>query len=200
MTKSRLEAFSDGVIAIIITIMVLELRPPEGATIESLREVAPFFLTYALSFLVLGIYWNNHHHLLHTVDRVTGGIMWANLHLLFWLTLVPFGTAWMAEHPAEPFPVGLYGGLLLASAIAFYILVQAILRSQGPDGRLARAIGRDFKGKMSPVAYTAGILVSPVAPWLSIAIYTAVALIWLVPDTRVERMMGLEEKRERARR
>jgi uncharacterized membrane protein len=193
MTKTRLEAFSDGVIAIIITIMVLGLRPPEGATLAALSPVAPFFLTYVLSFVMLGIYWNNHHHMMQLADRITGGILWANLHLLFWLTLVPFVTSWMGENHSAPVPVAVFGVVSLLAAISYYILQHTIVNAQGPDSRLARAIGRDLKGKASPLLYTTGIGLAFVLPELAISIYALVGLMWLVPDRRVEGHLQREE-------
>jgi uncharacterized membrane protein len=186
MTKTRLEAFSDGVIAILITIMVLELKVPHGAAWSDLHELLPTFLAYVLSFVNLGIYWNNHHHLLHTVDRVSGGIMWANLHLLFWLSLVPFFTGWMGENHNAPLPTALMGADLLLAAIAFYILVRTIIRVHGPQSKLATAIGNDWKGKISPLGYAIAIPLAFVHVWISDALYIAVALIWLVPDRRIE--------------
>jgi uncharacterized membrane protein len=186
MGKDRLAAFSDGVIAILITIMVLELKIPHGADLRALEEVWPSLATYILSFTYLGIYWNNHHHLLHTVTRVDGLILWANLHLLFWLSLIPAATAWMGQNLAQPLPTALYGVILLLPAIAYYLLVLAIIRRQGADSMLAKAIGSDVKGKISPVLYAAGIALAFVAPWLSIVLYAAVAVLWLVPDRRIE--------------
>jgi uncharacterized membrane protein len=186
MGKDRLAAFSDGVIAILITIMVLELKIPHGADLRALEEVWPSLVTYILSFIYLGIYWNNHHHLLHTVTRVDGLILWANLHLLFWLSLIPAATAWMGQNLAQPLPTALYGVILLLPAIAYYLLVLAIIRRQGADSMLAKAIGSDVKGKISPVLYAAGIALAFVAPWLSIVLYAAVAVLWLVPDRRIE--------------
>jgi uncharacterized membrane protein len=190
MSKGRLEAFSDGVIAILITIMVLELRVPAGTTWSALRDVVPVLLAYALSFVYLGIYWNNHHHMLAATHRVTGGALWANLHLLFWLSLVPFTTAWMSEHDFPPVPTAVYGIVLLAAAIAYYVLQGTLLRGEGPDSLLAQAIGRDFKGKASPWMYCLGIGLSFVRPWLGVVVYVVVALMWLVPDRRVERRMS----------
>jgi uncharacterized membrane protein len=186
VTSSRLEAFSDAVIAIIITIMVLELEAPQEATWHELRLLGPTFFAYMLSFVYLGIYWNNHHHMLQLVDRITGGILWANLHLLFWLSLFPFATAWMGENHEEELPVALYGIVFLLAAIAYFILQQTIIRSQGPGSRLAAAIGDDLKGKASPVLYAAGIALSFVSTWVALAIYVFVALMWLVPDRRIE--------------
>ena len=190
MTKGRLEAFSDGVLAIIITIMVLELRPPEGTTLEALRPLIPVFLSYVLSCAVVGIYWNNHHHLFQAVRVINGRVLWANLLLLFSLSLLPFGTAWMGEHDFAPVPVAVYGVILLAPAIAYFILVQALLRAQPDDAPLAAALGRDWKGKLSPVMYAAAIPIALVAPLVAFAVYVFVALIWIVPDTRIERTLA----------
>jgi len=186
MGKSRLEAFSDGVIAIIITIMVLELKAPQEASLDALRPLVPVLLSYALSFLYVGIYWNNHHHLLHAAHRVSGGILWANLHLLFWLSLIPFTTAWMDESHYAPVPTALYGAVLLLAAIAYWILQQLIIASQGPDSILKRAVGQDWKGKLSPVTYLVAILVAPWSSWVSQALYVGAALVWLIPDRRIE--------------
>ncbi len=186
MTKGRLEAFSDGVMAVIITIMVLELKVPHGANLDALRPLVPVFLTYLLSFVFLGIYWNNHHHLLHATERVTGGILWANLHLLFWLSLTPFVTGWMGENHFEAVPTAFYGVVLLCSAIAYYILQTVIIRAQGPHSTLAEAVGNDLKGKLSPVIYAAAIPLAFVNQNLSDALYVLVALVWLVPDRRIE--------------
>lgn len=187
MTPHRLEAFSDGVLAIIITIMVLELKVPHETTLEALRPVLPVFLSYILSFIYLAIYWNNHHHMLHTADRVTGGILWANMHLLFWLSLVPFATGWLGENHVSPAPAALYGVVLFAAGVAYVILQSTIIASQGSDSRLKRAVGRDVKGKLSPILYAAAIALAWVEPWISIGLYVAVALMWLVPDKRIER-------------
>jgi TMEM175 potassium channel family protein len=184
---TRLEAFSDGVLAIIITITVLELRPPAGATFAALRHELPVFLSYALSFVYLGIYWNNHHHLLAATERVTGGVLWANLHLLFWLSLIPFATGWIGHQALAEVPTATYGFVLLLAAIAYFILSRAILASHGPDSLLARAIGRDLKGKVSVVIYAIAVPLAFVQPWLAMALYTLVAVIWLVPDRRIER-------------
>jgi len=189
MTKTRLEAFSDGVIAIIITIMVLELKVPHGSTLDALAPLTPVFLSYVLSFLYVGIYWNNHHHMLHTLKHVTGPILWANLHLLFWLSLFPFATGWMGENHFEPLPSALYGLVLLMAAIAYYVLQQLIIASQGPDSILMRAVQGDWKGKLSPLFYIAGIGAAFVSPWLSMAIFVAAALVWLVPDRRIESVL-----------
>jgi uncharacterized membrane protein len=186
MTKSRLEAFSDGVIAIIITIMVLELKVPHGVGWTTLRPLLPVFGAYVLSFVNLGIYWSNHHHLLYMADRINGKILWANLHLLFWLSLFPFVTGWMGENGFEPLPTALYGGISLLAAIAYYILQSAIVSAQGPGSGLAAAIGRDLKGKISPILYIAGILAATLSRWIALGFYVAVALMWLVPDRRIE--------------
>ena len=193
MSKNRLEAFSDGVLAIIITIMVLEMKIPHGSEFSSLQPVIPVFLSYILSFVYLGIYWNNHHHMLHTVKHVTGGILWANLHLLFWLSLFPFVTGWMGENKFSPATLALYGCVLFFAAVAYFILQTVIIRSQGRDSVLARAIGRDLKGKSSPVFYLAGIAVSFLIPFLAEILYIVVALIWLIPDKRIERVVGTEK-------
>jgi uncharacterized membrane protein len=190
MGKGRLEAFSDGVIAILITIMVLELKVPHGEDFETLRPMIPVFLTYVLSFIYLGIYWNNHHHMLHVCGRVTGGILWANLHLLFWLSLIPVATGWMGENHFAAAPSALYGTVLLMAGVAYYILQQVIIASEGPDSLLKRATGKDWKGKLSPVLYFAAIPTSFWSPWISQGIYVLVALIWLVPDRRIENALG----------
>jgi uncharacterized membrane protein len=187
MNKGRLEAFSDGVLAIIITIMVLELKVPHGVELTALKPLLPIFLSYVLSFLYVGIYWNNHHHLLHAARHVTGGILWANLHLLFWLSLFPFTTALIGENYIAPIPAALYGIVLFMAAIAYYILQSAIVAQQGRDSLLKAAIGRDWKGKLSVVLYLVAVLLAFVTPWLSILLYVAVALMWLVPDPRIER-------------
>ena len=194
MQKERLLAFSDGVIAIIITIMVLELKVPHEASFGALVKLAPVFLGYVLSFVYIAIYWVNHHHMLHTIERVTGGILWANMHLLFWLSLVPFTTGWMGENHFAPLPTALYGVSLLMPAIAYYILQTVIIRAEGPDCTLARAVGADWKGKLSPVAYVAAIPLAFVSPWLSCAIFLAIAILWLVPDRRIERIFAEGEK------
>jgi uncharacterized membrane protein len=190
MGKDRLAAFSDGVIAILITIMVLELRIPHGADWSTLAKVAPSFLSYVMSFIYLAIYWNNHHHLLHTVTRVDGLILWANSNLLFWLSLVPAATGWMGENLAAPLPTAFYGAVLLMPAIAYYLLQKAIVHRQGTDSVLAQALGRDIKGKLSPVFYVAGIALAFSYPWASIAMYVLVALMWLIPDRRIEKTIG----------
>jgi uncharacterized membrane protein len=189
MSKGRLEAFSDGVIAILITIMVLELPTPGGSTWGALREDLPVLLAYVLSFVNLGIYWNNHHHMLAAVSRVNGAALWANLHLLFWLSLVPFTTAWMSENSFPPTPTAVYGIVLLAAAVAYYMLQATLLRAAGDRSLLAAAIGSDVKGKASPLLYCLGIGLALVNRWLGLAVYVAVALMWLVPDPRVERSM-----------
>jgi len=188
--KNRLEAFSDGVIAIIITIMVLELRPPHDPTWASLAGLWPIGISYVLSFIYLGIYWNNHHHMLKAVRHVGGGVLWANLHLLFWLSLVPFATAWMGETNFAAVPVALYGVVLIGAAIAYFILSTALIARHGKDSTFAQAIGSDFKGKISVVIYAVGIGVSLVAPTVAGALYTLVALIWLIPDRRIERALA----------
>jgi uncharacterized membrane protein len=186
MPSGRLEAFSDAVIAIIITIMVLELAIPHEGGWDALRPLVPKFLTYALSFVFLGIYWNNHHHLLQVVERVNGRILWANLHLLFWLSLAPFVTGWMGESGFAPETVAAYGIVLLLAAIAYYILQTLILKAHGPDFPLKVALGRDMKGKISPVLYLSAIALAFVSPWIAVGIYVLVALIWLIPDRRIE--------------
>jgi len=189
MGKNRLEAFSDGVIAIIITIMVLELKIPHGESLATLVPLVPVFMSYVLSFVYVGIYWNNHHHMLHACSRVSGGVLWANLHLLFWLSLFPFVTGWMGENHFAAVPSALYGGVLLAAAIAFLILQQAIIAAQGPGSPLKAAIGSDWKGKLSPVMYMLGIISTFLWPWVAQALYVAVALLWLVPDRRIEKSL-----------
>jgi uncharacterized membrane protein len=188
MTKGRLEAFSDGVIAILITIMVLELRAPQGASWSALREVVPSLLSYVLSFVILGIYWSNHHHLFHLVERVNGGVLWANLHLLFWLSLVPFVTAWMGANHYSAVPTAMYGVVMVLAAVAYTILEYTIIAAQGPDSKLARAIGSDRKGVISLVLYIAAIPAAFVQPVISDALFVVVALVWLVPDRRIERV------------
>jgi uncharacterized membrane protein len=182
-----MEAFSDGVIAILITVMVLELRTPHGTTWSALHQVLPVLLTYVLSFVYLGIYWNNHHHMLLLTSEVGGLVLWANLHLLFWLSLVPFTTAWMGENHFAQTPVVAYGIVLLAAGIAYFALQTAIIRKQGSDSALAAALGRDMKGKASPVIYATGIALAFFSRWLGLALYVVVALMWLIPDRRVER-------------
>jgi uncharacterized membrane protein len=186
MQKERLAAFTDGVIAIIITIMVLELKVPHGAEVSALAPLVPVFLSYVMSFVYVAIYWNNHHHLLHAVEKVDGTVLWANMHLLFWLSLIPFATAWAGENHFAPAPTALYGAALLMPAIAWYVLQLAIIRVQGAGGRLARVLGRDLKGKLPPLAYLIAIGAAFVEPWVSLGIYIAVAAIWLIPDRRIE--------------
>ena len=190
MTTSRLEAFSDGVVAILITIMVLELRPPHEATFQSLKPLIPVLFSYLLSFIFLGIYWSNHHHLFHAAQQVNGRVLWANLHLLFWLSLIPFVTAWMGENHFGPAPVALYGIILLLAAIAYTILVQSLLSLHGPDSLLATALGSDFKGKISVVLDLIAIPLAFLKPWVAFAIYVLVAVMWLAPDRRIERKMA----------
>jgi uncharacterized membrane protein len=189
MGTNRLEAFSDGVIAIIITIMVLELRAPHEVTLEALKPLVPVLLSYVLSFVYLGIYWNNHHHMLHVTKSVNGGILWANLHLLFWLSLLPFATAWMGENHFARVPTAVYGAVLLMAAIAYFILAHAIIRKEGQDSILGRAFGSDWKGKLSPLLYLIAIGLAFVHEWLAQAVYTTVAIMWLVPDRRIERIV-----------
>jgi uncharacterized membrane protein len=198
MKSTRLEAFSDAVIAIIMTIMVLEMRAPHGASFAELRPIVPVFLSYTLSFVFLGIYWNNHHHMIHVCRTVTGPMLWANLHLLFWLSLVPFATAWMGENHWASAPVFLYGVVLLMSAIAYYILQQLIIAAQGADSILKKAVGGDWKGKASPLLYLAAIVLAFPARYVSLGLYVVVALIWLVPDRRIENMIRTVEHRSTA--
>lgn len=190
MSKGRLEAFSDGVIAVIITIMVLELQAPHGASLADLKPIIPVFLSYVLSFIFVGIYWNNHHHLLHAVHRVNGRVLWANLHLLFWLSLIPFATDWMGVNKWARVPVALYGCLLLMAAIAYTILAYELIALEGRDSTLARALGRDYKGKTSLLLYALAIPLAFIDPRISTAIYVLVAFIWLVPDRRIERVVA----------
>jgi len=189
MGQARMEAFSDGVIAVIITVMVLELKVPHDESVGALAPLFPVFLTYVLSFVYVGIYWNNHHHMLHVCQRVNGPVLWANLHLLFWLSLVPFTTGWMGENHFAALPTALYGGVLLMAAIAYWILQQLIIAAQGPDSLLKKAIGTDWKGKLSPFVYVVAILAAFKAQWISQALYVAVALVWLVPDRRIEKAL-----------
>ncbi len=186
MSKGRLEAFSDGVIAILITIMVLELKVPHGTDWEALRPLIPVFLTYVLSFVYLGIYWNNHHHMLQAAHRINGRILWANLHLLFWLSLVPFVTGWMGENHFAPLPTAVYGAVMLLAGVAYTILARAIVLEEGPQSKLALAVGRDQKGNLSLALYAAAIPLAFVNQWIADAIYVSVALMWLVPDRRIE--------------
>ena len=190
MSSTRLEAFSDGVIAIIITIMVLEMKVPHGVELSVLAPLLPVFLSYVLSFVYVGIYWNNHHHMLHAAGRVTGRVLWSNLHLLFWLSLFPFVTGWMGENHFEALPTALYGGVLLMAALAYMILQRSIIAHLGADSVLARAVGRDVKGKASPLFYLLGIALAFAWPWAACALYLGVALMWLVPDRRIERSLA----------
>ena len=194
MGKTRLEAFSDGVLAVIITIMVLEMKVPHGESLDALTPLMPVFLSYVLSFVYLGIYWNNHHHMLHATNRVTGSILWANLHLLFWLSLVPFATGWMGENHFAAAPSALYGVVLLMAAVAYWILQQLIIASQGSDSLLKRAVGGDWKGKVSPIFYVLAIPLAFWSQWISMTLYVLVALIWLVPDRRIERVLTSKER------
>ena len=194
MNKNRLEAFSDGVIAIIITIMVLELKVPHGAGLDALRPLLPVFLSYVLSFVYVGIYWSNHHHLLHTATRVTGGMLWANLHFMFWLSLFPWATAWMGENDFAAMPSAVYGAVLLMAALAWRPLQAQIIRTQGSQSLLKKALGSDLKGRLSPLMYLAGIGASFIRPGLALVFYVGVALVWLVPDTRIERALESEHK------
>ena len=194
MGSNRLEAFSDGVLAIIITIMVLELKVPHASSIGALLGLAPVFLSYVLSFIYIGIYWNNHHHLLYTLKRVSGGILWANLHLLFWLSLLPFATGWMGENHFEALPTAAYGLVLLMAALAYMLLQRCIIATQGADSRLQQALGADWKGKLSPLLYASGIGLSFWLPWLGQLLYVLVALMWLVPDQRIERSFNETER------
>jgi uncharacterized membrane protein len=194
MGKGRFEAFSDGVIAVIITIMVLEMKAPHGESIEALAPVYPVFLSYVLSFIYVGIYWNNHHHMLHVTSHVTGRILWANLHLLFWLSLIPFTTAWMGENHFAEATVALYGAVLLLSAVAYWILQQLIISSQGSKSVLKTAVGGDWKGRVSPILYAIAIPMAFVSRWVSLGIYVFVALVWLVPDKRIENIVSAAER------
>lgn len=189
MKKGRLEAFSDGVFAIIITIMVLELKVPHGEQVEALLPLWPVFLSYVLSFVYVGIYWNNHHHLFQACDHVSGRVLWANLHLLFWLSLFPFVTGWMGENHFAAWPAAVYGVVLLMAAVAYWLLQKTLIAAEGERSLLRRALGQDWKGKLSPVVYIAGIVLTLWQPWLSMALYVAVALLWLVPDRRIERTL-----------
>jgi uncharacterized membrane protein len=189
MTKGRLEAFSDGVIAIIITIMVLEMKVPHGTDVAALRPLIPVFISYVLSYVMIGIYWNNHHHLFHAVEQVNGRILWRNLHLLFWLSQVPFATGWMGENHFAPLPTALYGVVMLMAGVAYYFLVRAILAHHGRDSRIATALGRDFKGKISVLLYVVGVPMAFINRWVAGAIYVLVAIIWFIPDQRIERRL-----------
>ena len=190
MGKGRLEAFSDGVIAIIITIMVLELKVPHGAELDVLRPLIPVFISYVLSFVFIGIYWNNHHHMLHAAGKVNGRILWANLHLLFWLSLIPFVTGWMGENHFAALPVALYGAVLLMAGLAYFVLARALAAHHGRDSKLAMALGKDIKGIASLVIYAAAIPLSFVNPWIAFAMYVVVAIIWFIPDRRIERVFA----------
>lgn len=190
MGKNRLEAFSDGVLAIIITIMVLELKVPHATDLSGLQPLLPVFLSYVLSFIYVGIYWNNHHHMFHSTQFVSGGILWANLHLLFWLSLFPFTTGWMGENHLSPMPVAVYGFVLLMAAIAYFVLERTIIAQQGEGSVLAAALGRDWKGKVSPACYLAAIPLAFVNPWISCGLYVFVALLWIIPDRRIERVLA----------
>ena len=189
MSKGRLEAFSDGVIAIIITIMVLEMKVPHGAEVAALRPLIPVFISYVLSYVMVGIYWTNHHHLLHAVDHVNGRILWRNLHLLFWLSQIPFATAWMGENHFAALPTAAFGGVLLMAGVAYFFLVRAILAHHGKNSRVAIALGRDFKGKVSVLFYVVAVPMAFVNRWVAFAIYVLVALIWFVPDARIEQRL-----------
>ena len=189
MTKGRLEAFSDGVLAIIITIMVLEMKVPKGSDLAALADLKWVFLSYVLSFVYIGIYWNNHHHLIKAAARVNASMMWANLHLLFWLSLVPFATGWMGENEFAPVPSALYGSVMLMAAIAYYVLQTVILSQHGSDSAIAASFGADWKGKLSPICYLAAIAFSFVNRWIALALYSLVALIWFIPDKRIERVV-----------
>ena len=193
MTKNRLEAFSDGVLAIIITIMVLEIKVPHSAELRAIEPLLPIIISYILSFIYVGIYWNNHHHMFHTVHRVSGGTMWANLHLLFWLSLIPFTTAWMGESHFAEAPMAMYGVVLFMNAIAYWVLQRTLIVKHDNHDLLARAVGKDLKGKLSPVLYLVAIPCAFVSPWIAGAIYTLVAFLWLVPDRRIERTLESEE-------
>jgi uncharacterized membrane protein len=192
MTKGRLEAFSDGVVAIIITIMVLEMKVPHGADVAALRPLVPVFVSYVLSYVMIGIYWNNHHHLFHAVEKVNGRILWRNLHLLFWLSQVPFATGWMGENHFAPLPTALYGCVMLMAGVAYYFLVRAILAHHGRDSRIASALGRDFKGKVSVLLYVVGVPMAFINRWVAGAIYVLVAVIWFIPDRRIEDRLAQE--------
>ena len=194
MTKNRLEAFSDGVLAIIITIMVLELKVPHGTELAVLAPLLPIFASYVLSFLYVGIYWNNHHHLFHSTHHVSGGILWANLHLLFWLSLLPFTSGWMGQNHLAAIPTAVYGFVLLMAAFAYYILARAIIAEQGPGSLLASAIGRDIKGKVSTLCYLLAVFLAFVSPWIANALYFFVAMMWLIPDRRIERVIPKEHQ------
>jgi len=193
MEKNRLEAFSDGVLAIIITIMVLELKVPHAAELSALEPVAPVFVSYLLSFIYVGIYWNNHHHLFQTTKHVSAGVLWANLHLLFWLSLFPFSMAWIGQNHIAPTPSAAYGFVLLMAAVAYYVLQRAIIALQGSNSLLASALGRDWKGKLSPLIYLTAIPLAFVSPWIANGLYAFAALLWLIPDRRIERVLEKHE-------
>ncbi len=195
MEKNRMEAFSDGVLAIIITIMVLEMKVPQGSNLAALKPVLPVFLSYVLSFVYVGIYWNNHHHMLYATHRVSGTILWANMHLLFWLSLFPFATGWMGANHLASTPTAAYGCVMFMAAIAYWLLQQAIIRQQGPDSFLAAAVGRDWKGKLSLGLYAGAVPLAFVTSWISIALYVVVAFIWLAPDRRIERLVTRHERK-----
>ena len=190
MTKGRLEAFSDGVVAILITIMVLELKVPHGEGLSALRPLVPVFLTYALSYVFLGIYWNNHHHLLHAAAKIDGRVLWANLHLLFWLSLIPIATGWLGDHPRASLPAAAYGGVMLLAGLAYFILEKTLIAAQGPDSKLKDAVGNDVKGLISMACYGLAIPLAFVHAWISIALYVLVAAAWFVPDRRIERTLA----------
>jgi uncharacterized membrane protein len=190
MQKTRLEAFSDGVLAIIITIMVLEIKVPHGNSLDTLRPLLPVFFSYVLSFIYVGIYWNNHHHMLHAARKVSGGVLWANLHLLFWLSLLPFASGWMGENHFAPLPVALYGVILLMAGFAYWLLARAIIKADGPDSLLAKAIGKDWKGNVSVVLYLVAIPLTFFNEWIAEAIYVGVALMWFIPDRRIEKALA----------
>src|SRR5215472_10078227 len=194
MSKGRLEGFSDGVIAIIITIMVLEMKVPHGNRLEALKPLLPVFLSYVLSFLYVGIYWNNHHHMLHASTTVTGAMLWANLHLLFWLSLFPFTTGWMGENHFTAVPTALYGVVLLMAGVAYYLLQQVIIRAQGQNSILKKAIGRDWKGKLSPALYIVAIVATLRSTWIAQAVFVIAALIWLIPDRRIEKRLAMSQR------
>lgn len=197
MGKGRLEAFSDGVLAIIITIMVLEIKVPHGDILEDLQPLLPIFMSYVLSFIYIGIYWNNHHHLMHVVTKVSGAVLWSNIHLLFWLSLVPFATAWMGENHFSKWPVILYGFILMMAGVAYYILAHCLTSIHGKDSTLAKALGKDQKGIVSVILYIAGIIASVfINPWVGFALYVIVAAIWFIPDRRIEKKIETEHKAE----
>jgi TMEM175 potassium channel family protein len=190
VSRGRLEAFSDGVIAVVITIMVLELHPPDGSSVHDLRPLVPKLLIYLLSFVFIAIYWNNHHHLMHVVDHVSGSALWANAHLLFWLSLTPAAAAWLGPHLGDSAPAAVYGVVLLGSGVAYWILTRRLVVGHGPDSRIARAVGRDAKARLSVVAYAVGIAIAPAVPWVSLGVYVTVTLVWLIPDRRMERVLA----------